>query len=292
MALRVLLADESSTIKRVMQLALQDYAVEVKSVPIGIDVLSVAKSFQPDLIFVDVLLPKRSGYDVCKDLKSDPETQKVPLVLMWSGFMELDETKAQEARAEKRLEKPFEPDTLRQLVQDLVKKTQDNPLSSYLTFPEMPEISETEEDFSQVPLHGGAKNIAPSSSLNQEEWSRQSLGQISITPQETQAPLEEIESVDPEKYMIPETELQKPHIESHGDFEEVTFVKPPPPSSIKANAGTTNLHGLDPLSVEQIIRDEARQVIENIAWKIIPEIAERIVREEINKLLQESEKSI
>ena len=291
MALRVLLADESSTIKRVMQLALQDYAVEVKSVPIGIDVLSVAKSFQPDLIFADVLLPKRSGYDVCKDLKLDPETKKIPLVLMWSGFMELDETKAQEARADRRLEKPFEPETLRQLVQDLVKKTQDNPLSEYLTFPEMPEI--TEEDFSQVPLHGGPKNIAPTSHSSQEEWSRQSLGQISIkAPEVPSISAVEIESVDPEKYMIPENDLQKPHIEAHGDFEEVTFVKPPAPKAPKPSGSEVAFHGLDALTAEQILRDEARQVIENIAWKIIPEIAERIVREEINKLLQESEKSI
>jgi len=50
MALRVLLADESSTIKKVMQLALSDFAVEVRSVPVGFDVLPVAQNFKPDIV--------------------------------------------------------------------------------------------------------------------------------------------------------------------------------------------------------------------------------------------------
>lgn len=143
MALRVLLADESSTIKRVMQLALQDFGVEVKAVPVGLDVLPVTKTFKPDIIFADVLLAKRNGYDVCADLKGDAETQEIPVVLMWSGFMEVDETKLSQSQPDARLEKPFDAEALRQLVQDLVPKTQDNPVSAYLQFPKMPEFKET-----------------------------------------------------------------------------------------------------------------------------------------------------
>lgn len=143
MALRVLLADESSTIKRVMQLALQDFGVEVKAVPVGLDVLPVAKTFQPDIIFADVLLVKRNGYEVCADLKADAEMQSVPVVLMWSSFMEVDEAKLNQSAPDARLEKPFDADALRQLVKDLVPKTQSNPISSYLQFPKMPEFNET-----------------------------------------------------------------------------------------------------------------------------------------------------
>lgn len=142
MALRVLLADESSTIKKVMQLALQDFAVEVKAVPVGLDVLAVTKNFKPDIVFADVLLTKRNGYEVCGDLKNDPETAAIPVVLMWSGFMELDETKASECRADRRLEKPFDADTLRGIVKDLVQKTKSNPLSEYLSFPRLPDFEE------------------------------------------------------------------------------------------------------------------------------------------------------
>ncbi len=147
MALRVLLADESSTIKKVMQLALQDFGVEVKAVPIGLDVLQVARSFNPDIVFADVLLSKKNGYEVAAELKTDSTLRKTPIVLMWSGFMELDETKASACRAERRLEKPFDAETLRSLVKDLVPSLGGNAIAEYLSFPDMPEmVDETPPD--------------------------------------------------------------------------------------------------------------------------------------------------
>lgn len=142
MALRVLLADESSTIKKVMQLALQDFGVEVKAVPIGLDVLQVSKSFRPDIVFADVLLSKRSGYDVCADLKGDALLKNTPVVLMWSAFMELDEPRARDSKCDRRLEKPFDADQLRSLVKDLVPRLNENAISNYLSFPDLPEIVE------------------------------------------------------------------------------------------------------------------------------------------------------
>ncbi len=140
MALRVLLADESSTIKKVMQLALQDFGVEVKAVPIGLDVVQVSRSFKPDIIFADVLLSKRNGYEVSMDVKSDSVLSKTPVVLMWSSFMEIDEAKVQECRADRKIEKPFDAETLRALVKELVHTTSSNLISNYLSFPDLPPI--------------------------------------------------------------------------------------------------------------------------------------------------------
>lgn len=146
MALRVLLADESSTIKKVVQLALQDFAVDVKAVPVGLDVLAVAKTYKPDIIFADVLITKKNGYEVCAEIKSDPATKDIPVVLMWSGFMEIDESKLAAASADDRLEKPFDADALRNLVHRWVPRTLENPISQYLHFPEMPEFEEMPSD--------------------------------------------------------------------------------------------------------------------------------------------------
>lgn len=135
MALRVLLADESTTIKKVMQLALQDFAVEVKAVHAGVDVLEVARGFQPDLIFADVLLQKRNGYEVIADLKGDAVLRAIPVVLMWSSFMDLDEKLAASCGADARLEKPFDVEHLRRVVIKLVPKTQSQRLAHFLEFP-------------------------------------------------------------------------------------------------------------------------------------------------------------
>ncbi|NUM59630.1 MAG: response regulator [Bdellovibrionaceae bacterium] len=149
MALRVLLADESQTIKKVIQLALQDFSVEVKPVHSGIDVLPIAKVFQPDIIFADVLLAKKSGYDVSKELKNNSETSQIPIVLMWNSLMGIDEKKALESKADRRLEKPFEVETLRQMVQELAPKTATNPISSFLNFGEIESFKDLNKEIQQ-----------------------------------------------------------------------------------------------------------------------------------------------
>jgi two-component system cell cycle response regulator len=148
MALRVLLADESVTIKKVVQLSLKDYGVDVMSVTSGLDVLQVAKKVKPDIIFADVILQKKSGYDVCAELKRDPELKNVPVVLIWSGFMELDADRYKACQANGNLEKPFDTAKLRQLIQSLVPKTKSQNVGQFLQFPRLPDF---EESRAQIP---------------------------------------------------------------------------------------------------------------------------------------------
>lgn len=147
MALRILLADESATIKKVIELSLQDYAVDLRIVNLGVDVLEVASSFNPDLIFVDILLQKKNGYEVCHELKSNEATKNIPVVVLWSGFMELDQAKLQVVGADDTLEKPFDSDTLRSLVNKYVPSaSEDNPLLQHVQVPDIP----APNDFTQV----------------------------------------------------------------------------------------------------------------------------------------------
>lgn len=262
MALRVLLADESSTIKKVMQLALSDFGVEVKSVPVGVDVLSVTKSFKPDIVFADVLLTKKNGYEVCQDIKNDPETRHIPVILMWSGFMQIDEDKAAECMADNRLEKPFDADILRSLVSSLVQKTKTNPISNFLSFPEMPEFEETpaqesvellkpafadeEEKFASIPeididanpleIPGEEFSSVPLTTPKAAEeadeggWAHQDLTKFKL-----QLPEEEPNDFAA-KFVIPQDdELASAQIEEAGDFEEISFAPPKAPTSPKSS---------------------------------------------------------
>ncbi|MEK6556512.1 MAG: response regulator, partial [Bdellovibrionota bacterium] len=148
-ALRVLLADESVTIKKVFQLSLKDYGVDVVTVTSGLDVLPVAKKSKPDIIFADVILQKKSGYDVCAEIRRDPELRNVPVVLIWSGFMELDADRYKACQASGNLEKPFDTAKLRQVIQSLVPKTKSQNIGQYLHFPKLPDFDETSR--AQVP---------------------------------------------------------------------------------------------------------------------------------------------
>lgn len=135
MSLRVLLADESDTIKKVFQLALQDLNAEVKSVHSGLDVIDVATSFKPNIIFADVLLQKKNGYDICLDIKQNSQLSAIPVVLMWSSFMELDQSQFKKSLANDQLEKPFDADLLREIVQKHTSALDNNPMAQFLNFP-------------------------------------------------------------------------------------------------------------------------------------------------------------
>jgi two-component system, cell cycle response regulator len=330
MALRVLLGDESISIKKVMQLALQDFGVEVKAVPIGIDVVSVAKSWIPDIFFIDVLLAKKNGYEVSKDIKNDPTLSKVPVVLMWSGFMDLDETKAQQSKADRRLEKPFDADTLRGLVKDLIPATKENVISGFLTFPHLPdfiekskaanlsaasESSSSPEYISAAPTGSTSEETMLFPELDSDEaeaFTHVPLPNIQITNPE-QKTQEQWASGDLERFKInlPKDDLVEldpnmPDIMSSpivlagqgevqlGDIMDKksnpTKANPTHNQEYPTPSAGISPNLIDPAMIEQVLREQVKTVLQDIAWKIIPEMTERIVREEIKKLLKDAEK--
>lgn len=144
MALRVLLADESSTIKKAIQLVLSEFGVEVKTVPTGIDVLAVAQTFLPEIVIADILLNKKNGYEVCLELKNNEATRNIPVVLMWSSFMQLDTQLFQNSKADASLEKPFEAETIKALFEKLVPRLRSFPLKGLLNHAPLPEFEESD----------------------------------------------------------------------------------------------------------------------------------------------------
>ncbi len=158
MSLRVLLADESASIRKVFQMGLQDYGAEVKSVHNGLDVVEVAQNYEPHIIFADILLQKKNGYEVAQEIGSHDSLRLTPVVLMWSSFMELDQGKYKSCGAKAELEKPFDIDKMRGLIKDLVESTKSQHLSDFLTFPKSISAEFAEEE--NTKRHGGE---APSS---------------------------------------------------------------------------------------------------------------------------------
>lgn len=116
----LLVADDSLTIRKVigMVLALEDF--QLTSVDNGIDAIARAREMKPDLVLADVLMPGRSGYEVCEALKTDPSTAHVPVLLLSGNFEPFDEGRARAARADGHLTKPFESQALLDKVRALL----------------------------------------------------------------------------------------------------------------------------------------------------------------------------
>ena len=317
MALRVLLADESSTIKKVFQLALQDFAVDVRPVNVGVDVAPVAQTFKPDIIFADVLLQKRNGYEVALELKNNPALKNIPVVLMWSGFMELDEDKFQTCQANAQLEKPFDVAALRKLVTDLVPRTQKQRISEFLSFPQMPPMEEgtqakggakpapeapqgmsvdvtSDEDFKQVPIPQikNAQNEKFRLNLKPEELDPEHVPVAYDLPSEKMS-VDDIfkGSDDDEEFSFRDsTKAQgtksriniEPEPEEELIEEEVVAAPTPTPAPTAAAPKP-----LSEAELEKIIRAQSAEIIESVVWKVVPEIATQIIEREINRLLKE-----
>lgn len=309
MALRVLLADESTTIRKAVLMVLADYGPDVKSVPSGLDVLSVAKSFDPDIILIDVLLTKKNGYEVSLELKSDPSTSRIPVILMWSNFMQLDFTQFAACKANDSIEKPFEPDVFRSKIENLLPNLKSHPLKGVLTLPRLPNIVEDEDFIKQKTTYESLsqtdkdsiraiKEEAPppkpektdddNSSETQDEQGKKKkskdsedewgLGNASQFVVETEnfGEFEEVKSIN--------SLDDEPSLQSQINEQIQNYIKDSPVVSHRAQSALNqkNYSAFD----EQLMREEIRQIAERVCWQVIPEVTEKVVREELAKLLK------
>ena len=87
----------------------------------GEEALKITREDSPDIILLDILLPKMNGYDVCKSVKSDPAICHIK-VIMTSGMVRIsDWPKAQEVGADAFIAKPFDSITLVEKVEELLR---------------------------------------------------------------------------------------------------------------------------------------------------------------------------
>jgi two-component system, OmpR family, KDP operon response regulator KdpE len=86
---RILLADDDPAVQRMVQKVAKDFGHELVQVRKGMAVLSTALDVQPDLIVLDVGFPDADGRDLLAQLKAEPRTAAIP-VLVWSGRHDLD----------------------------------------------------------------------------------------------------------------------------------------------------------------------------------------------------------
>lgn len=111
---KLLLADDSITIQKVVNLTFADEGIEVISVGDGDSAMEKVRQYAPDLILADVNMPGLSGYQICEQIKQSAETQKIPVILLVGSFEPFDEAEAYRVGADDYLTKPFQ--SIRQLV--------------------------------------------------------------------------------------------------------------------------------------------------------------------------------
>jgi CheY-like chemotaxis protein len=117
---QLLVADDSLTIRKVIGMVFAVEDVSITFVDNGIDAVARARELKPDCVLADVLMPGKSGYEVCEALKADPATAAIRVLLLAGNFEPFDEARARAVRADDFIVKPFESQALIDKVRALV----------------------------------------------------------------------------------------------------------------------------------------------------------------------------
>ncbi len=127
MAKTILLADDSVTIQKVVELTFMDEDFRVIAVNDGAAALGKLSEVKPDLVISDVHMPGASGYEVCRKVKA--AIPGIPVLLLVGTFEPYDEDKAAAVDADGHLKKPFDSQDLLQKVRDLIAASDAPPVS-------------------------------------------------------------------------------------------------------------------------------------------------------------------
>jgi twitching motility two-component system response regulator PilG len=117
--LKVLVIDDSNTIRRSAEIFLKQGGHEVLLAEDGFDALSKVNDYLPDLIFCDILMPRLDGYQTCAIIKRNPRFSNVPIVMLSSKDGVFDKARGRMVGSQDYLTKPFTKDQLLHTVQEL-----------------------------------------------------------------------------------------------------------------------------------------------------------------------------
>ena len=304
---KLLLADDSVTIQRVIELTFADEDIAVTVVGDGRQAIDRLQSDRPDIVLADVRMPERDGYDVAAFVKGNPQLAHIPVILLTGAFEPLDETRARSVGCDGVLVKPFEPQLVIDRVRELLSRRRPAPPSGPGA---RPDIVESDLDAPLAPPLPVPQAIAPPVQPP-----------AAAAPRKAPDPLEEyFDRLDAAVATI-ETARNKPR---HQDEEPSAMAPEPgqpqsgaPAAAHPVSAGPIAMPDLATafaalLAAEQgqpaplatavlapapsigddVVEDIVRRVIARLAddavRNIVADTAERLVREEIDRIKREA----
>ena len=119
---RILVVDDESDLVEMVKIRLEASGYEVAAAYDGQEALNSVKERKPDLIILDLMLPKIDGYKVCGLLKSSRKYKDIPIILFTARAQESDKEMGKEAGADAYIVKPFEPKVLLDKIKELLGK--------------------------------------------------------------------------------------------------------------------------------------------------------------------------
>ncbi len=297
MARKLLLADDSITIQKVVELVLAEEDFEIRSVSNGEDALNLLEGFKPDIVLADIEMPKVNGYQLCDKIKKNPATAHIPVILLAGAFEPIDEELAAQIRADDSVIKPFES-------QELISKI--NSVLTMSTAGEEDVISAEETDaetgeeiFALAEEDEEAVSVAD---VEDDLWSMEEVPEISEEISAEPTVEAEIEGLE-ETFAIAE-ETVIPVIEEAPVIAAPAAVIAEAPSQMvrefvmpevivpsreemlavfEKTVNTSVTAFLSSLDLKDVIlaslTPAMKESVEKVLWEIAPELAEKLLKE-------------
>ena len=120
---RILVVDDEIYIVHILDFSLGMEGYEVLTALDGEQALERLKTDKPDLIVLDIMMPKVDGYEVCRTIKSNPETQHIPVILLSAKGRNVDQKMGFDVGADDYITKPFSPRKLVERINALLGQT-------------------------------------------------------------------------------------------------------------------------------------------------------------------------
>jgi CheY-like chemotaxis protein len=311
----ILLADDSVTIQKVIELTFMDEDYEVVAVGTGDEALEKLEELTPDFVIADVHMPGASGYEVAKHSKSlRPE---VPVLLLVSTFEPFDEAEAERSGCDAFLKKPFDSQELQRLVEELSAEARGEAATETsgvwggeepagfgdegeerAPYPETDSavLEAPSEAPREVPFAAGAdedETAAEPFSIGFEDDEEMPPTRVSPPPEEAGAAAGEepfggawATQAEPEVFELEPEELGSAWEGAEPEAPVAAWGAEPEPPAM----------GASPLSDADVDRI-ARRVVEllgdkavrDVAWEVVPDLAEVVIRSRLRELETQAE---
>lgn len=119
---KIMVIDDSQTIRRTAETLLAREGYQVITAQDGFEALSKVADYQPDIIFVDIMMPRLDGYQACALIKANPRFAKTPVIMLSSKDGLFDRARGRIVGSDEYLTKPFTKDELLGAVRAHVRK--------------------------------------------------------------------------------------------------------------------------------------------------------------------------
>jgi CheY-like chemotaxis protein len=291
----LLLADDSVTIQRVIELTFADEDVRVVAVSDGNQAIARLDDQPPDIVLADVGMPGKNGYEVASYVKSQPRLAHIPVLLLTGAFEPIDQVKADAAGCDGVLAKPFEPQIVISRVKDLLARARGRSAPSSARATALPGVVRTPDTPAGDRFVSGDAGVTPGSLVDYFDELDAAFAKLPGARADTPAAFDEYLSdhrsapappaAPPAPGVVPAAKQTLPALaeafaallaaEQNASPSSAPAAWPPPPAITDELVERVAQRVLEALS-DRVVRETVADLVSTIA--------ERLVREEIERI--------